>query len=262
MVRFNSRTVQNPNQLRLGGPNPEPYSSTLGFCWVWLHPSHSISTFAFRVIKFMVWFKYPTVNSKIVTMVRRCSFWVCWPPLWSYNVDKWSLPYPGNEHQRSINDFRCCIRSNQSGHWLRRVTNEVLASSIGKKHMRHYSCRILLISFNDLRSRSLGNLSGTWLQTSITEILASSVGRKAMDAPMIASRTVTTNSFYNDATQSSCRFWPINIVRISYIHNDQCIACCLPMMKEQQSLMLRWWPSSWWGKESASISFPNNGGQY
>ena len=79
----------------------------------------------------MVAFRYPTVNRKIWSMVRRCSFWKYWPPLCSKYVDKRSLTHPGSEHQPSVNKFRSCILGNQSGHSLQIVITEVLASFIG-----------------------------------------------------------------------------------------------------------------------------------
>jgi len=47
--RFGSRTVQQPDRLTLGGPNPDPYPSTRGFRRVWLDPSVPMSGSAFRV---------------------------------------------------------------------------------------------------------------------------------------------------------------------------------------------------------------------
>jgi len=90
------------------------------------------SCFAFWVVPFMVTFRYPTGNRKILTMLHRCSFWMYWPPLLSNNVDKRSLTLPGNKRQWSVNDLRSCILSNQSGHWFQRVIIEVLASFGGK----------------------------------------------------------------------------------------------------------------------------------
>jgi len=72
-VRFSSRMVLKPDLLLLGGPNPAPYPSTLGFCRVWLEPSSTISSFGFRIVLYMVAFRYLTVNCTIFTMVRRCS---------------------------------------------------------------------------------------------------------------------------------------------------------------------------------------------
>jgi hypothetical protein len=69
-VRFGSRTVQKPDPQRLGGPNPDPYLSTRGFCRVWLDPSVPISGSVFRVFLFMVAFRYPTVNRKISTFAH------------------------------------------------------------------------------------------------------------------------------------------------------------------------------------------------
>jgi len=47
--RFGFRPVQKPDPLTLGGPNPDPYPSTRGFCRVWLDPLVPISGSAFRV---------------------------------------------------------------------------------------------------------------------------------------------------------------------------------------------------------------------
>jgi len=131
-VQFGSRTVQKPDSLLLGGPNPAPYPSTRGFHRVWLDPSHPISGFAFQVSLFIVAFRYLTVNHKILTMVRQCFFWTNWPPLWWKYVDKCSLPHPGNECQWSVNNFRSCIMGNQSAHWLKLVITGVFASFIGE----------------------------------------------------------------------------------------------------------------------------------
>ena len=131
-VRFGPRTVWKPLLRLLGGQNPAPYLSTHGFWRVWQELSGPIFGFAFQIVLFMVAFRCPTVNCKILTMVRHCSFGMYRPPLWSKYVDKRSLPHPGNEHQRSINDVRSCMLGNQSGHWLQIVLFEVLASFIGK----------------------------------------------------------------------------------------------------------------------------------
>ena len=47
--RFSSRPIQKPNPLTLGGPNPDPYPSTVSFCLDLLHPSVPISGSAFQV---------------------------------------------------------------------------------------------------------------------------------------------------------------------------------------------------------------------
>ena len=69
-VRCASRTLQKPNPQRLGGPNPDPYLSTCRFCRVWLALSVPISGSGFRVFLFMVAFRYPTVNHKILTFAN------------------------------------------------------------------------------------------------------------------------------------------------------------------------------------------------
>jgi hypothetical protein len=80
-VRFGSKPVQKPDPLHLGGSNPDPYPSTRGFCRVWLDPSVPISGSGIRVILFMVAFRYPIANRKILTLVDRCPFLMYWPPL-------------------------------------------------------------------------------------------------------------------------------------------------------------------------------------
>jgi len=95
-VWFGSRTVQKPNRLLLGGPNPALYPSTGGFCRVWLDPSGPISGSVFRGFLFMVAFRYPTVNCKILTMVLHGHFLMYWQPLYSKQVERRSLPHPEN----------------------------------------------------------------------------------------------------------------------------------------------------------------------
>jgi len=48
-LRSGSGTTEQPHLLTLGGPNPEPYLSTRGFCPVCLDPSVPISGSAFQV---------------------------------------------------------------------------------------------------------------------------------------------------------------------------------------------------------------------
>jgi hypothetical protein len=72
MVRFGSKPIQKADQLHLGGPNADPYPSTCGFCPVWLDQSVQVSGFSFRVFLFMVTFRYPISNHKILTSVYRC----------------------------------------------------------------------------------------------------------------------------------------------------------------------------------------------
>jgi hypothetical protein len=69
-VLFGSRTVQKQDPKCLGGPNPDSYPSTLGFCRVGQDLSVSISGSVFRVFLFMVAYKYPTVNRKILTFAH------------------------------------------------------------------------------------------------------------------------------------------------------------------------------------------------
>jgi len=107
-VRYNSRLVPKPNLRPRGGPNLYPYPSTRGFCWVLLDLSGPISGFAFRVVLYMVPFRDPTVNRKILTLIHHCLIWMNWP---SWNLTKGearSLDHSENEHQQSVNDLRSC----------------------------------------------------------------------------------------------------------------------------------------------------------
>ena len=106
MIQFGTKSVQKPDPLLLGGSNPAAYRSTRGIRQVCLDPSCAISGCAFRVVVFMVAFRCPTVNRKISMIIPHCFFWMYWLPLCSIQVDKCSLTHPGNEHQRSVNDFR------------------------------------------------------------------------------------------------------------------------------------------------------------
>jgi hypothetical protein len=80
-VWFGSKPVQKPDSLGIVGPNPDPYPSTRGFCRVWLNLSVSISGSSIRVILFMVAFRYPIANHKMMTLVDHCHFLMYWPPL-------------------------------------------------------------------------------------------------------------------------------------------------------------------------------------
>jgi len=81
MVRFGSRTIQKPNLLLLGRPNPYLYPSTCRFCCVLLDPSAPMSGSVSQDFLFMVAFRYPTVNCKLFTLVRYCLYLKYWPPL-------------------------------------------------------------------------------------------------------------------------------------------------------------------------------------
>jgi len=69
-VLFASRNAQKRDLLVVGGPNPAPYPSTIAFCWVWLDTSGPTTGFPFRVVPFLVAFRYQDVNREILAMVR------------------------------------------------------------------------------------------------------------------------------------------------------------------------------------------------
>jgi hypothetical protein len=67
--QFGSRPFQKPQPVSLSRANPVLDTSTSRFCLVWLDQSVRITASACLVFKFMVAFRYPTVNCKILTWV-------------------------------------------------------------------------------------------------------------------------------------------------------------------------------------------------
>jgi hypothetical protein len=116
LVRFGSNPIQIPDPLQHGGPNLDPYRSTSGFCQTWLDPSVPISGSSFLVFLFMVTFRYPIANRKILTLVYHCSFLMYCRPVYSKTSENRSLPHPENESQLGVNDFWSCTLGNLSGH--------------------------------------------------------------------------------------------------------------------------------------------------
>jgi len=124
---FSSRPIQNPDPLHLGSPNLHSYQPTHGFRRVWLDMSGPISWSAFRVVLFMVAFRYPTLNGNILTVVRHCPFWIYRPPFKSKNGETHSLPHPGIECQLRVNNFWSCNLGNLNCDQLQIVITEVMA---------------------------------------------------------------------------------------------------------------------------------------
>jgi len=107
--RFGSRLVHKPNPLPLGGPNADPYLSTISCSRVWLDSSVAISSSAFWVSLLIIAFRYGTVNCKILTLGHRCAFWMYWPPSWPKWTETCTLPHPENKCQWSVNYCWSCI---------------------------------------------------------------------------------------------------------------------------------------------------------
>ena len=105
MVWFGTNPIQNLNPLHLGGPNPDPYPSTCGFCFVWLDGSGPISGSGIRVFQFMVALRYTIADRKILKLGYRCPFLKNWAPLWSKTNENRTLPHPENDSQRRVDDF-------------------------------------------------------------------------------------------------------------------------------------------------------------
>jgi len=131
-IWFGSTTVQKPDQLLPAGPNPAPYLSTSGFRLVWVDQLGPRCSSAFGVFLFMVAFRYPTVNFKILSMVQHCHFLMYWQPFYSKQVERRSLPHPENEHQSSVNNWWTCISGNLSGAWSHITMNKWIAAFMSK----------------------------------------------------------------------------------------------------------------------------------
>jgi len=71
---FASRTVWTPEPQHLGRQNPDPYPSTQRTWLGWLDTSVPISGSVCRVCVYMVTFRYPTANRKILTFAHHCPF--------------------------------------------------------------------------------------------------------------------------------------------------------------------------------------------
>jgi len=126
-VQFSSRTIQKPNALHPGGPNPDSHLSTRRFCQVWLDPLVPISSYVFRVFLLKVTFSYPTANRKILTFLRQYSFQINWPPLWLKTRETRSLPHPEHYSQWRINNCYSFITGNLGVDWMQTIIDEVLA---------------------------------------------------------------------------------------------------------------------------------------
>jgi len=132
MVRLGSRTIQKPEPLLPGGRNLSPYPSIRGYFRVCLDPSGPISSFAFWVFLFMVTFRYPTVDCKILAIVLQRDCLMYWQPLYSKRVEGRSLPHPGNERPWSVNNWWSCILGNLGGAWSHLSRNKWFAGFMGK----------------------------------------------------------------------------------------------------------------------------------
>jgi len=90
-------------------------------------PSVPISSFVFRVFLFMVAFRYPTANRKILTFAGDCPVRMNRPPLSLKTRDTCSVPHPEHDSHRRVKDFWSCFISNLGGDWMQTIINEVLA---------------------------------------------------------------------------------------------------------------------------------------
>jgi len=114
--QFYLRPVQKPDPQPLGRPNSYPYTLIRVFGRVRLDMSVPISSSAFQVFQFMVAFRYPNVNHKILTFAHYCLFW-CIGRLYYHKRETHSLPYPEYDCQRSVNDSWSYILESSPLHW-------------------------------------------------------------------------------------------------------------------------------------------------
>jgi len=87
----------------------------------------------FPVLLFIVAFRYPTANRKILTLLRNCPFRVKQLPIKLNTRETRSLPHLEHDSQWRVNDFISCIMGNLRGDWMQTIINEVLAIFKPKK---------------------------------------------------------------------------------------------------------------------------------
>lgn len=124
--------VQTRHMLLLGGPNWDPCPRTRSSHQNCLHPSGPISNCAFWVLHFMITFRHPNVNCKILTAIHHCSLWMYRPPVYWKNTESLYRPHPGSGCQHSIKDIWSFILDILSGDWFQIVIYEVLVFLIDK----------------------------------------------------------------------------------------------------------------------------------
>jgi len=128
MVPFSSIPFQISDLLLLGGPNPDPYPSTLGYWGVGFDLFVPIPGSGYGGFLFTVVVRYPTANHIMFTLVCHCPFLMYWPSLWSKTGETHSLTHSDNASQQCINDCGSCILGNLSGNWIQTFINEVKAT--------------------------------------------------------------------------------------------------------------------------------------
>ena len=89
-----SRPVQKHDPEHFGGRTPRLYSSTRGFCRVWVGLSVPVSSSPCQVLLFTVAVRYVTVMCKILTLVQHSLYWFHWQPLNSKQGETCSLLHP------------------------------------------------------------------------------------------------------------------------------------------------------------------------
>jgi len=129
---FCSRSIENADPLLLCVRTMYCYQSTSRFCWVWEHPSVPICTSGFLAFPFIVIYRFPTVNCKMLTFLCNCLFLMYWPPLYFKPRRTDSLPHQENESQRSVHNFWSSILGNQNGNWMQTFINEVSTAVMSK----------------------------------------------------------------------------------------------------------------------------------
>jgi len=95
-----SKPIIRPDLLHLCRPQPDPNPSTRMFGRVWLDMSVPISGSGIRGSLFMVAFRFPSADRKILSLVYRCSYLMYWPALLSKTSENRSWPHPENDSQR------------------------------------------------------------------------------------------------------------------------------------------------------------------
>ena len=116
LVRFQTNSKTRP--VAAGRAKSRQYTSTHGFCQIWLEPLVPITTSGYQFVLLMVTLRYPTVNPNILNFICHCPLLIFWPSLHSRNVDKHCLPNAENRCQWRVNQLSSSIFGNLSDNWL------------------------------------------------------------------------------------------------------------------------------------------------
>jgi hypothetical protein len=112
-------------------------------------PVSSILRFRIAGCKFMVAFRYVTVDHRILISVSHSPFSMYWPPYWSKRIETHTRPHPENACQLSVINFGSCISGYMSGVWSQECINNINLAIMSQyvRNIPATSCRTITTDF-------------------------------------------------------------------------------------------------------------------